>query len=432
MRVLVACGAAGGIAATFNAPLAGVFFAMELILADFAAAVVRHGGAGLGHRQRHRPGRPGQHAVPAPAAVRGRTTSTSTCCSPCSGCSPARSGVGFTRVLYAIEDACDWVWRGPEWLRPAVGGLLLGGLLLVLPEMYGVGYPVLGRRRRRRRTPSASWSCCWSARWSPPASPSASAAPAVSSRPACSSAPCSAPRTAQLCTPSRPASPARSGAYGLIGMGAVFAGAARAPITAVVIMFELTGEYTIILPLMAAIVLATGSATCCRRDTIYTLKLRRRGVDLSQPAPWPGGDETVGAVMEPVTAALSDDTTLIAAAEALRGAPYGQLPTVDPSGRYRGVVTVRAVTQALAEGDAPSTPVSALCELPSSIRADAQLEAALTTLETAQGPVAVLDPTGVEVVGWLTHRDVLAVLVGKRGTVTAVTTPRPTGSLLEA
>ena len=54
-------------------------------------------------------------------------------------------GVGFTRALYAIEDLCDWAWRGPEWLRPAVGGLLLGGLLLVLPQMYGVGYPVLGR-----------------------------------------------------------------------------------------------------------------------------------------------------------------------------------------------------------------------------------------------------------------------------------------------
>ena len=47
-------------------------------------------------------------------------------------------------MLYWIEDACDWAWRGPEWLRPAVGGFLLGGLLLVLPEMYGVGYPVLG------------------------------------------------------------------------------------------------------------------------------------------------------------------------------------------------------------------------------------------------------------------------------------------------
>lgn len=57
-------------------------------------------------------------------------------------------GVVFTRVLYLIEDARDWTWttalRAPEWLRPAAGGLLLGGLLLALPELYGVGYPVLG------------------------------------------------------------------------------------------------------------------------------------------------------------------------------------------------------------------------------------------------------------------------------------------------
>ena len=53
-------------------------------------------------------------------------------------------GVIFTRVLYQIEDICDALWRGPEWLRPAVGGVLLGLLLIALPEMYGVGYPVLG------------------------------------------------------------------------------------------------------------------------------------------------------------------------------------------------------------------------------------------------------------------------------------------------
>ncbi|MCZ4102461.1 chloride channel protein [Streptomyces sp. H39-C1] len=51
--------------------------------------------------------------------------------------------IGFTRVLYRVEDVCDWVWRGPEWLRPAAGGILLGVLLLTLPQMYGVGYPVL-------------------------------------------------------------------------------------------------------------------------------------------------------------------------------------------------------------------------------------------------------------------------------------------------
>ena len=73
------------------------------------------------------------------------------------------------------------------------------------------------------------------------------------------------------------------GAYGLIGMGAVFAGAARAPITAVIILFELTGEYGVILPLMTAVVLATIVSRALNRDTIYSAKLRRRGIDLDEP-----------------------------------------------------------------------------------------------------------------------------------------------------
>src|SRR6202000_1517986 len=75
-----------------------------------------------------------------------------------------------------------------------------------------------------------------------------------------------------------------AGAYGLIGMGAVFAGAARAPITAVVIMFELTGEYTIILPLMLAVVVATAVSSAISHDTVYTRKLLRRGIDIDEPA----------------------------------------------------------------------------------------------------------------------------------------------------
>ena len=79
-------------------------------------------------------------------------------------------GVGFSRFLYAVEDACDWAWRGgPEWLRPAVGGVLLGGLLLVLPEMYGVGYPVLGRAVAGEVGAVRSCSPCSSARCWPAA-----------------------------------------------------------------------------------------------------------------------------------------------------------------------------------------------------------------------------------------------------------------------
>ena len=74
-----------------------------------------------------------------------------------------------------------------------------------------------------------------------------------------------------------------AGAYGLVGMGAVFASSARAPITAVLIIFELTGDYRIILPLMIAIIVATALSNSITRDTIYTLKLRRRGIDIDEP-----------------------------------------------------------------------------------------------------------------------------------------------------
>ena len=75
-----------------------------------------------------------------------------------------------------------------------------------------------------------------------------------------------------------------AGAYGLVGMGAVFAATGRAPITAVIIIFELTGDYRLILPLMCAVVVATALSNVVTKDTIYTLKLRRRGIDIDAPA----------------------------------------------------------------------------------------------------------------------------------------------------
>ena len=160
MRVLVACGAAGGIAATFNAPLAGVFFAMELILPTspprrsamvVLAAVTAASSAGR---------RSGDDAVPAPAAVHRRAPRPSTVCSPCSGCSPGAS---------ASASPASCTDRGR--LRPVLARARSGCArrsaaccsaccCSLLPQMYGVGYPVLGNAISGR-TPSASCSCCW-------------------------------------------------------------------------------------------------------------------------------------------------------------------------------------------------------------------------------------------------------------------------------
>ncbi len=192
-------------------------------------------------------------------------------------------------------------------------------------------------------------------------------------------------------------------------MGAVFAGAARAPITAVVILFELTGEYSIILPLMTAIVLATGISHAITGDTIYTLKLRRRGVDLgTRPEAVAHDHRRVRDVMSPVPAGVSRHATLREVASALADAPFGVLPVVDDSGDYLGVVTARGVSDALADGRHDAAAAALATEMPGTITDDDLLAAATQSLSrNGTSAMPVLDATGA-VVGWLTYHDLLS------------------------
>jgi CIC family chloride channel protein len=77
-----------------------------------------------------------------------------------------------------------------------------------------------------------------------------------------------------------PSVTASSGAYSLVGMGAIVAGTTHAPITSILIIFELTDDYRIILPLMMTCILSALTASQLRRESIYTMKLVRRGIDV--------------------------------------------------------------------------------------------------------------------------------------------------------
>ncbi len=412
LRVLVACGAAGGIAATFNAPLAGVFFAMELILADFTAQAfgmvvvsavtsAAIGRAALGDAPflalpPFTVDHVGQYGLFAVLGLLAGAT-----------------GVVFTRVLYLIEDVCDGLWRGPEWLRPAVGGILLGLLLLALPQMYGVGYPVLGHAVfglygvgfllllavAKMVATSLTIGIGGSG---------GVFAPSLFIGAMLGSA------FGQLAHHVLPGTAGPAGAYGLIGMGAVFAGAARAPITAVVIMFELTGEYSIILPLMTAIVLAAGISHALSADTIYTLKLRRRGVDLGRRETITTAALTrVGDVMTDVPQGIEGDLALRDVAVALARSASGVLPVLDPEGDYVGVVTARVVAEALADGRHDLDPASLALELPVEVRRDDHLDQAIEALDRSGcAAVPVLDAG--RVVGWISYRTALSALPAKR------------------
>ena len=411
MRVLVACGAAGGIAATFNAPLAGVFFAMELILRDFAAQAFGMvvlssvtasviGRAALGNKPfLHLPSftvsNIQQYLLFAALGILAGLV-----------------GVVFSRVLYAIEDACDWAWRGPEWLRPAVGGVVLGAVLLVLPEMYGVGYPVLDSSLVGRYTVVFLLALLAGKIVATSLTIGIGGSGGVFA-PSLFIGAMLGSGYGQLLHHVAPGVVGPAGAYGLIGMGAVFAGAARAPITAVIIMFELTGEYSIILPLMSAIVLATGLSHLLTRDTIYTLKLRRRGIDLGdEPQATVLTTTTAAAVCLPVAGELPVASVLLEAAQVLSAAPYGQLPVVDSEGEYLGVATARGVADALADGEHDQATLATVVETPASVRAGHTLDQCLDVLDIAAGAgaVPVLDDAGERVIGWLTHQQVLRAL----------------------
>lgn len=405
IKLLVACGAAGGIAATFNAPLAGVFFAMEIILRAFDAesfgmvvlssvtsSVI--GRAALGDSPfLSLPAFHVDHLGQYPLFA-------------LLGLLAGIVGVGFSRILYAIEDACDWAWRGPEWARPAVGGLLLGLLLLLLPEMYGVGYPILGN------AVAGGYGVAFLL------------ALLVGKVVACSltigiggsggvfapSLFCGAMTGAafgETIHAIAPASGGSVGAYALIGMGAVFAGAARAPITAVVILFELTGEYSIILPLMLAIVLATGISHLISHDTIYTRKLLRRGIDIDEPP-------HIALRREPASAYMTDPPKPIAAGADLRAAAQqfldtatGHLPVTDRAGNYMGIISAHDVMNALATED--RCTVHALVKAADPVTPATSLGVVMDRLDHGAGAVPVTETNGI-VVGWIRERDLLGAL----------------------
>ena len=190
-------------------------------------------------------------------------------------------------------------------------------------------------------------------------------------------------------------------------MGAVFAGAARAPITAVVIMFELTGEYTIILPLMLAIVLATGSQPPRLADTIYTRKLLRRGIDIDEPADATMRRRPVSTAMAAPPQPLSAETPLTAAAARFSQSGETALPVVDRAGRYLGNLAAGDLMDAMAAGE--TTRVDALTSSPETVGPDESLGEVIRRLDDGADAVPVIG-SDQALIGWVRYRDMLTAL----------------------
>ena len=279
LRTLVGCGAAAGIAATFNAPVAGTLFAVEVILGDFGVSqfspiVISSVSATIVSRYFN--GDFSAFNVPAyslnnPLEIFAYATL---------GIIAGFVAVAFVKSLYKFEDIFENLSMYPP-LKTIIGGFLIGLIALKYPEVLGLGYETIDQALNGNMiidlllilivvkifAVSITIGSGGSGGILAPSLFIGAMTGGVIGM------------AVNILWPGAVASP---GAYALVGMGAVVAAGTYAPITAILIIFELTNDYKIILPLMISCIIATILAAKIQEGSIYTIKLLRRGLNINK------------------------------------------------------------------------------------------------------------------------------------------------------
>ncbi len=406
IKTLVACGAASGISATFNAPIAGVFFAHEVILgriftrhfgfvviSSVLAGVIAH--AFLGDLQ--------SFSIP----TYGLNTHWELALYFVLGAACALIAVVFIRTLYKTEDIFDAA-RIPGYVKPALGGIAVGLIGLYNPYLFGVGYDgveqaLLGKLGLVTLVALVLLKILATSFTLGSGASGGIFAPSLFMGAMFGGI------FGDTANRAFPGLVAPSGAYALVGMAAVFSAATRAPITAIIILFEMTRDYAIILPLMLAVVVSTLIAYRLSRDNIYTLKLRRQGitfrpreeVDLLERV-------SVREVMTRNFPTVSPETTLAQIADRFAKSRHHGFPVVDKQGNLKGVVALADVEAKMGSSESLTAADIATTELITAYPDETLHDVVHRLGSTEVGRIPVVDRKAPSrLVGLLRRRDIV-------------------------
>ncbi len=345
LRTFVGCGAAAGIAATFNAPIAGVLFAVEILLSDFRlerfSPIVLSSVTATAVARSYLGNFPALEAPPYELVGWHELVFYALL-----GVVAGLSALLFIETLYRSEDLFSRLPL-PEYLHPALGGVLLGVILLFIPQVFGVGYGTVNQALLGHFP--VHWFLIL-----------------LLAKILATSLVLGAGHSGGVFAPSLfigamtgglvgsvvhalfPATTAPAGAYALVGMGAVVAAATHGPITAILIIFELTGDYSIILPLMLSCIVSTFIATYLKEGSIYTIKLKRRGLSLRH-----GWEESllqaarVKEIMHPERPWVPERASREEILSVFEKAPHSYLLVLDERGELSGILSFHDLRRVL-------------------------------------------------------------------------------------
>ncbi len=356
VRSLIPVGAAAAIAAAFNTPMAAVIFALEEIMGDLnapvmGAVVLASATAWLVLRLCL-----GNHPLFRVATDYQLVSSAEFAVYAVLGVVGGIVSAAFTILLLRTRAALLRLPASTRWAQPALGGVLVGGIAWFLPQILGVGYGIVGEAINNNVAVKLMLLLVVLKLVAVAISFASGNAGGIFG-PALFMGAMTGGLVGTVAHHFFPLSTANPGAYALVGMGAVFAGVIRAPMTSVLMIFELTQDYAVIVPLMIANMVSLFVASRLHHEAIYEAIAIQDGVHLPAAGSRPTGQRSVAAVMQPAPAPLSAELTLQQAVDQTAAANTRACLIAEAQGLI-GVLDLATLRTALAEN--PERTLSAL------------------------------------------------------------------------